>query len=227
MSLAAAFLLLGAAAPVFAEPPLPDADLATQRGGFRLPNGIDVALTVQSQTAVNGIVVLRTVFAVDQGPATLDVYAPRAGATVAAGRTDTSGRAVATPQVTYDGRHGIQVTPGVTRTGVSIGSQPGDPLPDGLVSVDAASGAATANGVIRQSGTASGQTVRLDGADLSIAHLTGKAFGTVIANTGSDRTIDTSTTLSIDVRNAAPDVLGSALLRVEGLATGVLAERIR
>ena len=57
--------------------PLSDAELARQRGGFRLPNGVDVALTVQTQTAVDGAVVLRTVFRADQGAPTLTVFTPK------------------------------------------------------------------------------------------------------------------------------------------------------
>ena len=58
---------------------LTDAELARQRGGFRLPNGIDVAMTVQTQSAVDGLVVLKTVFRADQGQPALTVLAPARG----------------------------------------------------------------------------------------------------------------------------------------------------
>ena len=53
----------------------------------------------------------------------------------------------------------------------------------------------------------------------------GGAFGSAILNSGSDRTISTATTVSIDLRNAGPEVLGSALLRIEDVAIGALTTR--
>ena len=61
--------------------------------------------------------------------------------------------------------------------------------------------------------------------DIRIVHLTGNAIGSAIANMGSDRAIDTQTTLSIDLRNAGPDVLGSTMLRVEDVGIGALTSR--
>jgi hypothetical protein len=61
--------------------------------------------------------------------------------------------------------------------------------------------------------------------DIRIFHLTRNAIGSAITNTGSDRAIDTHTSVSIDLRNAGPDVLGSAMLRVEDVALGALASR--
>ncbi len=70
-------------ATVYTATPLPDAELARHRGGFRLPNGVDVALTVQTQTALNGAVVLRSVFSLDAGDPSFVVYTPRDGQTIA------------------------------------------------------------------------------------------------------------------------------------------------
>ena len=67
--------------------------------------------------------------------------------------------------------------------------------------------------------------VSLTGADFSVTHFIGGAFGSAIANAGNDRTITTATTVSIDLRNAGPEVLGSALLRVEDVALGATAWR--
>ena len=65
--------------PPIAAAPVADPILAEQRGGFRLPSGIDVALSVQTQTAVNGAVLLRTVFQIDQGAPNFTIYAAQAG----------------------------------------------------------------------------------------------------------------------------------------------------
>ena len=43
---------------------VPDHELSDMRGGFRLPSGIEVALTVRSDTSVDGALLLRSVFSV-------------------------------------------------------------------------------------------------------------------------------------------------------------------
>ena len=60
--------------------------------------------------------------------------------------------------------------------------------------------------------------MRLEGDGLDITHLVGNALGSIIANTGSDRAIDTATTVGIDINGASPANLGSAMLRVEAIA---------
>ncbi|HEY0150232.1 MAG TPA: hypothetical protein VGB70_14690 [Allosphingosinicella sp.] len=70
-------LLLAPAAHAspFGKAPLEDAALGGMRGGFALPGGLDVAITVQSNTSVNGRPVLTTVFTADRGPAAVSVFA--------------------------------------------------------------------------------------------------------------------------------------------------------
>ncbi len=102
----AVLLLLAAAPAQYEAPAVPDPELAEQRGGFRLPSGIDVAITVQTQTAVNGAVVLASVFRADQGAPTVTAYAPKPGETVAAAPPATSAEAAArAPSITYDSRN--------------------------------------------------------------------------------------------------------------------------
>lgn len=225
MSLALGLLMLAQAVPLAAAT-VPDDELADQRGGFMLPNGVDVALTVQTQTSLDGNVVLRTVFKADQGPASLTVYAPRSGELVAA-RTGGPGAATVMPVVTYDSRTGIQISAAGGGPSVSIAT-PGagvDVLPAGLARVDAATGAVTDNGVISQTTRGALQTAELTSADLSIAHLAGSAFGSAIANSGSNRAIDTQTTIGLDLRNAGSQLLGSGLLRVEDVTTSAMQFR--
>lgn len=206
--------------------PLPDEILATQRGGFRLPSGIDVALTVQTQTAINGAVVLRSVFQADHGTPTLTVYAPRPGETVAAdgGHTGASGDP-AMPVVTYDSRNGIQISTSGGAPAVSL-TLPGGaaPVATGLAPVTG-EGIVTDNGMVSQSTRGALQVAELRAADLTITHLAGSAFGTAIANAGNDRAIDTSTAIGIDLRNAGPDVLGSSMLRVQDVAINAMQFR--
>lgn len=224
MSLALLFAEAVVAAPVFAAAPVPDAVLGELRGGIELPNGIDLALTVQTQTAIDGAVVLRTVFALVDGPPKVFVYTPRDGQTVpasSASMAGTSGASVG-PRVAFEGGQGVQVVPGLTVIPVIVGR--GIPAVAaagaGLEQVDAAR-VATSAGVVDRSQ----QAISLTGADFSVTHFIGGAFGSMIANSGSDRTISTATTVSIDLRNAGPEVLGSALLRVENLALGAVAWR--
>lgn len=76
--LTAAAIALAAASPVTANPfgkaAVPTEALETMRGGFALPGGIDVSIAVQSNTALNGAVVLRTLFLAGSGPPTLAVF---------------------------------------------------------------------------------------------------------------------------------------------------------
>jgi len=222
----AAILMLLQGVPL-APTVVPDAELAQQRGGFALPNGIDVALTVQTQTTLNGAIVLRTVFRADQGAPTLTIFAPKAGETVSAqGATQTVGTAAATPTITYDPRTGVQVTPGGGSPTVSIVT-PGDvdTVPAGLAAVAGGVPVTTDQGVITETSLGGLQTIELKGNDLAITHLAGNAFGSAIANAGNDRAIDTQTTVSIDLRNAGPDVLGSAMLRVEHMGADAMGFR--
>lgn len=221
MSIAAALMML-AAPPQYAGAPVSDPVLDSARGGFQLPNGIDVAITVQTQTAVDGAVVLRTVFQADQGKPTLSVYVPKPGEVVAApttGSNTAGGQSL--PTVTYDRQGGLQVTQATSMPALSVGVSNGaaaSETPSGLTAVDALRGATTDAGVVSRTDRAGIDTVRLESADLSITHFAGNAFGSAIANSGSDRAIDTATTISIGLSNAGPDVLGSAMLRVQDIA---------
>ena len=213
---------------------LTDAELARQRGGFRLPNGIDVAMTVQTQSAVDGLVVLKTVFRADQGQPALTVLAPRPGQQVAAPlpATTTASSANSGPNVTYDSRNGIQISsggggPAVTLSAAGMAATPLAGTADGLTAIDVGpGGVATDAGVVSAATQGAIRSVELTAKDLSITHFAGSAFGSAIANSGSDRTIDTQTAVTIDLANAGPDVLGSALLRVDSIATDALASRM-
>lgn len=218
-------LLLAQASPA-ADTPVPDATLAQQRGGFRLPSGIDVALSVQTQTAIDGAVVLRTVFSVDQGKPTLSIHAPAPGQTVAAGGgANGPGRPAGTPVVAYDPRTGLSVTPGMAAPPVTISTGAASRPDAGPALPTVAAGATTAAGTVSEATTNGLRTVSLEGADFIISHVAGNAFGSSITNTGNDRTIDTQTTLAIDLRGAAPDVLGSAMFRVENVAIQAMSIR--
>lgn len=205
--------LLAQAAP-FTPPPVPDPELAEMRGGFRLPNGVDVAITVDTRTAVDGAVVLQTIFRADQGRPTLAVYTPKPGETATLPRPAGSGAGTPNaPVITYDSRSGIQVAQTATMPSSVIFSgrgSNGGTAGAGLEAAPAGSVVEAVRGGVR--------TVEVARDDLTITHFAGNAFGSAIANMASDRTIDTQTSIAIDLRNAGPDVVGSSLLRVEGVA---------
>ena len=225
MSIAAILLLLQGVP--LAPTVVPDAELAQQRGGFALPNGIDVALTVQTQTTLNGAIVLRTVFRADQGAPTLTAFVPKGGETVAAqGATRTvSATTAAAPTITYDPRTGIQVTPGASPNVSLVTPGEAGTVPAGLVEVAGGAAATTDNGVVSETSRAGLRSIELKGNDLAITHLAGNAFGSAIANAGNDRAIDTQTIVSIDLRNTGPDVLGSAMLRASDITADALRLR--
>lgn len=220
-------LAMAADQPLPGEQPLPDAVLAEQRGGFRLPSGLDIDLAVRTQTAVDGKVVLATVFTLAEGGSRFTAYVPRPGETVSAAPTAKAGAnagSVALPQIAFDGRNGISVIPGQAASNVAVGGGSGaGTLSDGLVEVSPGEVAGGTLGAVTD-GTL--RKIQLDAADLSIAHLAGRAFGSVIANSASDRAIDTTTSVGIDLRNAGPDNLGSTFLQVGDLSADAIARRI-
>jgi hypothetical protein len=129
------------------------------------------------------------------------------------------------PTVTYDRTNGLQIVPGMTTPQVSIssGATQSPTAGDGLATV--APGAATDNGVISAAAQGGLKTVTLQAPDLSITHIAGNAFGSAILNTGSDRAIDTQTTVSIDLSNTGPDVLGSTMFKIQDVAIAAAALR--
>jgi hypothetical protein len=225
-------LLLGAAspAPPFEALPEPDQVLAEQRGGFRLPNGLDIALAVQTQTAVDGAVVLRTLFQVDQGRPSLTVYAPTNGQVVVSTPTSAdNGAANGTPTVTFDASNGVQLAPISATVPVTVSTGAVSPVaeaaPAGLDRVASNQPVSTDNGLLTQRLQGGVRTVELTSPGITITHLAGHAFGTAIANSVNNRTIDTQTTVAIDIHNASPDALGSAMLRVQNMALDAAAMR--
>lgn len=224
---------LAMAAQVYDQAPLPDAELADLRGGIRLPNGIDAALTIETLTAINGAIVLMTVVKIDSGAPKTTVFAPIEGAEAPApSPAPIAPGSPSLPTISFDSRNGLHIVPGKggLPTAVTDNAAPGAQLqgggvPDGLTQIDMGAPAQSGDGRITASVRGGLQSVELALSDLQVMHFTGNAFGSAIANSGSDRAIDTQTTVSLDLRNAGPDVLGSAMLRVADVATEAMATR--
>ena len=218
-----------AAGPFAAASAVSDDVLAQQRGGIRLPGGIDVSLSIDTVTALDGSVVLQTVTRIAEGAPVVAAYAPADGESVALpAQAGTAAGRQAAPSLSYDRQNGFSIT--VQRPAPRIepaaanGQTPAAIA--GLHPVDLTEAVATPNGVIHSIVGERVGGVELQGADIRIMHLTGSALGSAILNTGSERAIDTRTTLSIELGNVGPDVLGSAMLRVEDVSLGIMRSRI-
>lgn len=214
----------------FAAPAVSDTELAQMRGGFRLPGGLEATMSVQTETSLNGGLLLRSVYRVDQGPPSLQVFAPRIGETVRSQASSGPHSASSTQgaiNVNFDRQNGISIvrqmaTPTST---ISVGTNPASAQnSDGLPPLDLSSGPVeTAGGRVSVSDLASGVRTRIEGDGIDASHLFGAAFGSVVSNSGNGRAIDSSTTIALDLRGATALNLGSAMLRAEALG----AESVR
>lgn len=190
-------------------------------------------MAVQSETSLNGNLLLRSVYRVDKGQPELRVYAPRPGETIHAAsaasgaRTDPLQGSIA---VNFDRQGGVSITrqTAMPVTSVTIGSTPADPgNADDLQPLDLSHGPVdTAGGRVSVAELPAGLRARIQGDGIDASHLVGAAFGSVVANTGGDRTIDTTTTISLDLRGATPFNLGSSLLRAEALGTDAVRQMV-
>jgi hypothetical protein len=92
---------------------------------------------------------------------------------------------------------------------------------EGLSELDLAANDAavtTADGSVRLQSGASGARVQLVNDSIDVSHLIGQAYGSVVANSGSDRSIEVQTTIDIGVSGIRPDAIGGSLARAGDLA---------
>ena len=208
---------------------VPDAQLADMRGGLRLPSGLDIVLSVRQDTSIDGQLVLRTYYVVDQGAPNLTILTPAPGVRVEGTvATQTGGAPTGAwernASIVLDRAGGFttfqpgQAQPALISIGVSRG---GEPVSDeGLLPVLVAPGGvqATPSGLISLESLPRGTRVILDGMGTEVSHLFGAATGTVIANTADNRSIDNLSTIDIDLSAVSPDLVGSGMLMVQSVA---------
>ena len=190
----------------FGKAPVSETELAEQRGGFVVPGGLNISIAVQTDTRVNGVLLLRSIFVADRGPAVLSVF----------GRTDPvpEGTASAAANGANSGSTSA-VTVGTASRIDTAANQP-----EGLTKLEltpGAPGVSTAAGVVRLDQAGRGQQVVLTQPTLDVRHLVGQAYGTIAANRGNDVAVDTSTIINLDLGNVTPLSTGSVLFRVEAL----------
>lgn len=159
--------------------PVADDALSSMRGGFALPGGVDVSVAVQSDTLVNGVLLLRSVYVIDKDAPSLTVF----------GRTDAGQPQAGAPGDLTQ----LSLTPG-------------------------GSAASASGGTVRVEATGTGSQVVLSQPTLDVRHLTGQALGAVVLNRGNDVSIDTVSNINIDLKDATPFNIGSAIFRVDAAA---------
>jgi len=233
MSLAA-LPSLADAPPFAANARVGDAELASMRGGFAVAGGIDVAAAVQMDAGVDGSLVLRTVFRVDQlGATSLAVYAPLPGQTGPAfTATQTGTTSASAPVVIAADRAGGLTTlqPGSTTPALVASSTVGNPAvglaPAGLAPLSVPGGGLqTAAGHLTVSAVPLGTQIALNGQMFSVTQLVGQAFRNVLTNSGNNRAIDTATTINVDLRNTSATQAAAGAARIQGI-TSDLALRL-
>ena len=204
------------------------------RGGFRLPGGLDAAMTVQTETSINGALLLRSVYRLEQGPPSLQLYAPAPGDAVrsqGAAASQSGAARQGALSINFDRQNGVSIARQMGTPTTSVTVAGGGPTtavtPDALQPLDLSKGPVeTAGGRVSVSDLAQATRVRIEGDGVDASHLFGGAFGTIVANTANDRTIDSSTTISLDLRGATPFNLGSALLRAESVAADAVRQMV-
>lgn len=188
-----------------------DDALDEMRGGFILPNGMDVTVGIDIQTTVNGVLALRSlVTTADAGLPVLFVGDGGAQANSAQGGTT----------VTLPGGGVVRLVDG------GASSMEGGPGQQRVEAVPNGAAVSTPSGTVRLLSDDSGSQVVLNGDSLELRHMIGNFTGSVVANTANDRSISTVVTVNVDLQNSAVP-LGNALLRLESIAMEAASRGIR
>lgn len=190
-----------------------DYELATMRGGIRLPDGTDVAIGVAIETQVNGVVALRTQFSTSQPG--VQVYAGGLPAT-STGAVAADSRSTA-PVVDYSRNAAgtlITVAPAPTSAVLNVGTGGSLPPTVGTALAVQPNGTSvtTALGSVALRQTSGGFTSELMGNNFDVQQMIGQTTGAVIQNTGNNQAISTTTWISVDLRGIpVPSNLASTL----------------
>lgn len=196
-----------APAPIFGQAAtLDDAQLDALRGGFELPNGMDVVVGIDIQTLVNGALALRSVLNTATGTPVVFV----GNGSVVTGSAGTGATA-----------GGVVVHVGDTSTAIQAGAgqQEVTLTPNGPA-------VSTPSGSVQLVKDGSGSQVILNGNSLELRQMIGSLTGSIVANTADNRTIDTVVTVNVDVQNSGL-LAGNAVLRADTIALDAAGRGIR
>jgi hypothetical protein len=180
-----------------------DDELDETRGGFMLPNGMDIRLGIAVDTLINGRPALSTVLIIDDVPH-LVIYT---GGNI-------QGEGTAT-EVVVPGPNGpslVRITQGASFSPAASGGQQ-------IAAISNGAPIATEWGAVQLAQSDNQSTVVLVGDGLELRHMIGRITGALVANTGSDRVIDTNVTIDIDIRNSAIPS-STMMLRLDTLLAG-------
>ena len=207
---------------------VPDAELAIMRGGLALPNGLSVAIGIDIQTRIDGVLALHTIYSSDGPNAGIRVYtdgvtSPR---TAPATATVMTVGTASLPIITIDrSPSGTTILPAVTTPAATVNLVSGDPSTwltaagqTPVPVVENGPAVAAAPGAISLRNDGSGAVVTLDAPMLQVRQLIGQATGAVIANTGNDRSIDTISSVNVDLQGLSPTLMG-AIFAVQRIVT--------
>jgi hypothetical protein len=149
-------------------------------------------------------------------PGTIVVTAPNSPAPVIVTTRSPSGTTIApgSPSATST----VNLVNGPETTWVTAAGQTEVP-----VTVDGGP-VTTGPGTFMLTSAPNGVTSELDTADLQIRHLVGQATGVVIANAGSNRAIDTVSSVNIDLANVAP-LVATSIFSNQALALDIVRGR--
>ncbi|WP_395327391.1 hypothetical protein WBP06_10940 [Novosphingobium sp. BL-8H] len=186
---------------------LDDQQLDAMRGGFELPNGMDVVVGVDIQTLVNGTLALRSVLNTETGTPVVFVGD-------GSGTAGSAGTGTATP-----GGVVVHVGDATTTIQAGAGQQQVALTPNGPA-------VSTPSGTVQLVKDSSGSQVILNGNSLELHQMIGSLTGSIVANTANDRTIDTVVTVNVDVQNSGL-LAGNAVLRANSIALDTAGRGIR
>lgn len=227
--------LLTAASPLINTsdiPPVPDRELARLRGGVLLPNGLNVAVGIDIQTRIDGVLALHTIYTSEQ---------PNPGIRVYTDGTNSPATAPTTTTVTTDGTSPM-VSVARSPTGTTIvTSSSSAPMTVNVVSgptsgwLNAAGqtmvpvvangpAVAASSGVISLANDGTGARVTLTAPSLQVEHLVGQATGAVVSNTANNRVIDTVSSVNVDLVGI-PAGLSGGVLMVNRIAADAASRR--
>lgn len=218
-----ALLLAGVASPAWAAGlrtdalPFPkqqrvsDDELDRLRGGFVLPNGMDVSVGIDIETLVNGILALRTVLSTANGG--VPVVFTSSGNTPAA----TSSESV--PSITIPGVGVIRVANGSAAPAAAGSEQQLTLTPNGAAQP-------IPSGSVQLTKDDNGSTVSLHGESFEIRHMIGNFTGSLVANSANNISIDTVTTVNVDLKNSTVPI-DNTMLRWEAVAIDAAGRGVR
>jgi hypothetical protein len=219
---------------VFAAHVVPDAILAAMRGGVQLPNGLNIAIGIDIQTRVDGLLALHTIYQTDGPEAGVRVFTDGASPSLTPPGTITVATAGS------DGAPEVTVSRAPTGTTVDI-STPAAPTRVNILSgvpstwlmaigqtqvpvTENGPAVATAAGDISLASDGRGTVVTLEAPMLRIQQIVGEAAGIIVANTGNDRTIDTISSVNLDLQGFSPELM-AGLAMGDQLALAVASAR--